>query len=115
MVGHTHEDIDQFFSVISKHLKQLHVICPDLESLLEAIKDAFKHSKDHSSKSFLQVITLPATSIFSYSALYEPIIDPAIAYHQEPHQFRVKTFENFSPNEPNLKVVLLRNLQNVGS
>ena len=37
MVGHTHEDIDQFFSIIliiiATHLRKLETICPDFESL----------------------------------------------------------------------------------
>ena len=33
MVGHTHEDIDQFFSIISAHLRKLETICPDFQSL----------------------------------------------------------------------------------
>ena len=37
MVGHTHEDIDQFFSVISSWLKKWETICPDIESLEQAI------------------------------------------------------------------------------
>ena len=41
MVGHTHEDIDQFFSVIASWLKRFETICPDIESLKQAIKAAF--------------------------------------------------------------------------
>ena len=42
MVGHTHEDIDQFFSIISSWLRKVQTICPDPQSLSEAIIDAFR-------------------------------------------------------------------------
>ena len=45
MVGHTHEDIDQFFSIISSWLRKVQMICPDPQSLSEAIKDAFWQRK----------------------------------------------------------------------
>ena len=41
MVGHTHEDIDQFFSIISIHLKKETVVCPDQHSLRIEIPNAF--------------------------------------------------------------------------
>lgn len=40
MIGHTHEDIDQFLSVISAWLKKWETICPDIDSLLEEIQKA---------------------------------------------------------------------------
>ena len=61
MVGHTHKDIDQYFSVISQHLKQLHIICPDQPSLLKEIQNAFK---DMSEKP--EVIVLSAFQIIDY-------------------------------------------------
>ena len=76
MVGHTHEDIDQFFSVISQHLKQLHVICPDQPSLLKEIQNAFK---DMSEKP--EVIVLSAFQIFDYIKFYDPVLDEALAYY----------------------------------
>jgi hypothetical protein len=54
---------------------------------------------------FLEILSIQPTAIFSYSTVYEPFIDKSIAYHQEPHQFRVKTF--VLPNNPHQTVVLL--------
>ena len=56
MVGHTHEDIDQFFSVISKHLKQLHVNCPDLQSFVEEVRKAFSDPKESQMLFFLSLL-----------------------------------------------------------
>ena len=87
MVGHTHEDIDQFFSVISKHLKQVHITCPDQQTLLKEVANAFQNAIDRP-----EVLVLSALDIFDYKRLYDPVLDPDLAYHQEPHQFRIKTF-----------------------
>ena len=50
MVRHIREDIDQFFSAISKHLKQQQVIininCPDLQSFVEEVRKSFSDSKE---------------------------------------------------------------------
>ena len=40
MVGHTHEDIDQFFSCIARYLEDHKVLT--VEGLIEAIKHAYK-------------------------------------------------------------------------
>ena len=61
MVGHTHEDIDQFFSVIALYLKQLHVVCPDQPSFLEGICDAFADSLAKP-----EVVVLSPCEIFDY-------------------------------------------------
>jgi hypothetical protein len=89
MVGHTHEDIDQFFSVIALYLKQLHVVCPDQPSLLEGIRDAFADSLAKP-----EVVVLSPREIFDYKMFYDPVIDESLAYHQEPHQYRFKLFHD---------------------
>ena len=100
MVGHTHEDIDQFFSVISKHLKQLHVNCPDQQSLFAEMKKAFSKVDD-----VPEIFTFLATEMFDYCAFYDPVIDSEISYHQEPHVFRIKQF--VISNGPPVQVVTL--------
>ena len=40
MVGHTHENIDQFFQCIARYLQDLEVLTA--EGLIEAIKHAYK-------------------------------------------------------------------------
>jgi hypothetical protein len=88
MVGHTHDDIDQVFATISTHLRQIHVFCPDRESLFKAIRDAFIKAEEKP-----QIIPLAATEIFDYTAFYKHFIDKSISHHQMPHQFRIKTFK----------------------
>ena len=68
MVGHTHEDIDQFFSVISTWLKKWETICPDVESLEQTIKNAFIPNGREPPK----VICLTAAQIFDYDKFYDP-------------------------------------------
>lgn len=87
MVGHTHEDIDQVFATIAGHLKQLHIVCPDRESLMAAIRDAFQKEKDKPT-----IHTIYAPEVPDYTAFYKHFIDKTISQHQKPHQFRVKRF-----------------------
>ena len=102
MVGHTHEDIDQGFATISGHLRQLHVICPDWESLIRESKNAFLKAEDKPT-----IVSLAATDIFDYIAFYKKIIDKNISYHQMPHQFRIKCFKMSSSNPDRTDVVLV--------
>jgi hypothetical protein len=99
MVGHTHEDIDQFFSVIAKHLRKIDVICADQPSLFKAIEEAFAHWKDRP-----VVKTFSATSMFDYVEWYGQLIDPELHYFQEPHVFRIKKFRD--PNAVNADEVV---------
>ena len=71
--------------MISQHLKQLHIICPDQPSLLKEIQNAFK---DMSEKP--EVIVLSAFQIIDYRKFYDPVLDETLAYYQEPHQFHFK-------------------------
>jgi hypothetical protein len=91
MVGHTHEDIDQMFSIISSYLKKESVICPDQASFFQAICDAFK---DENLKP--EVISLTALDVHDYVAFYDQYIDTHIHHYQEPHQFRIKEFTDSS-------------------
>jgi hypothetical protein len=68
MVGHTHEDIDQFFSIISRHLKKNHVLCPDQTTLFQEIQNAFKDKDERP-----VVLELLAQTIFDYVTLYRPV------------------------------------------
>jgi hypothetical protein len=87
MVGHTHEDIDQFFSVIAKHLRKVHILCPDQPSLFKAVHEAFEKPADRP-----VVMTFDATDIVDYRVLYDPRMDDEFHYYQEPHAFRIKIF-----------------------
>ena len=87
MVGHTHEDIDSFFSTIAAKLKS-GIVCPDFQSMVAAIQSAFDEPFDKPLVTFFNAI-----DIFDYTKLYEPVIDSTIAYHQHPHQFRIKRFD----------------------
>ena len=87
MVGHTHEDIDSFFSTIAAKLKS-GIVCPDFQSMVAAIQSAFDEPFDKPLVTFFNAI-----DIFDYTKLYEPVIDSTIAYHQHPHQFCIKRFD----------------------
>ena len=41
-----------------------------------------------------EVIILSAFQIFDYIKFYDPVLDEALAYYQEPHQFRFKVFKD---------------------
>ena len=50
MVGHTHEVIDQFFSIIATHLCKFQTICPDFESLEQETAKACHQSPKNRSQ-----------------------------------------------------------------
>ena len=104
VVGHTHDDIDQVFATISTYLRQVHVVCPDRESLFRAIEDAFIKAEEKP-----LVFPLAATDIFDYTAFYEHKIDKNISHHQIPHQFRIKTFKTTNEEETELVLVHYKN------
>ena len=87
MVGHTHEDIDQFFSIISAHLRKLETICPDFQSLETEIANSFLQSKKNKSQ-LPNIRRLCAVEIFDYDRYYLPHINAMLAHHSIPHQFR---------------------------
>ena len=78
MVGHTHEDIDQFFSTIATHLKNIETLCPDQPFLFQEIRNAFKNSVDQP-----DIFCLQVSEIFDYVNYYESVLDPSLAHHQE--------------------------------
>ena len=87
MTGHTHEDIDSFFSTIASKMRS-GIVCADLESFRAAVESAFQENdKPH-------IVFINAVDVFDYKSLYTPLIDKNIAYHQEPHQFRIKRFDS---------------------
>ena len=100
MVGHTHDDIDQVFATISTYLRQVHVVCPDRESLFRAIEDAFIKAEEKPI-----VFPLAATNIFDYTGFHEHKIDKNISHHLIPHQFRIKTFKTTNEEETELVLV----------
>ena len=104
MVGHTHDDIDPVFATISTYLRQVHVVCPDRESLFRAIEDAFIKAEEKP-----LVFPLAATDIFDYTAFYKHKIDKNISHHQIPHQFRIKTFKTTNEEETELVLVHYKN------
>ena len=80
--------IDQFFSVISSWLKKWETICSDIESLEQAIKNAFS-SKGRPPPI---VLRLNAPDVFDYDSFFLPKLNQKLAYHSIPHQFRFKSF-----------------------
>ena len=89
MTGHTHKDIDSFFSTIASKLRS-GIICPDrqLQSFVQAVSAAFDDPKDKPVLCYLN-----ACDIFDYKELYGPLVDKTIAYHQQPHQFCNKHYD----------------------
>ena len=57
MVGHTHEDIDSFFSTIAAKLKS-GIVCPDFQSMVAAIQSAFDEPFDKPLVTFFNAIAI---------------------------------------------------------
>ena len=87
MTGHTHEDIDSFFSTIASKLRS-GIICPDRQSFDQAVSAAFDDPKDKPVLCYLN-----ACDIFDSKELYGPLVDKTIAYLQQPHQFCIKHYD----------------------
>ena len=69
MVRRTHEDIDQVFATIASHLRQIHISCPDKESLYNTIQDAFRKLEDKPT-----IFPLGAMDVFDYTEFYKSIV-----------------------------------------
>lgn len=87
MVGQIHEDIDQFFSIIStwlkrwgKWLKRWEIICHDFHSLKVEILKYFSSKQRN----------LTFTNMILF---YIPHLNEKLTYHSIPHQFKFQTFE----------------------
>ena len=92
MVGHTHEDIDQYFSIISSWLRKTEIICPDHISLKKEIESAFAQSKKNKTQVPV-IVDVNACQLFNYDLYYKQHINPSLCYYSKPHQFRFKKFE----------------------
>jgi hypothetical protein len=92
MVGHTHEDIDQLFSVIAAWLRKHETICPDPPSLRDAIIAAFANSPKLKFQ-IPHVFFLHALELFDYDKFYDGFMNKTLCYYSKPHQFRFKTFD----------------------
>jgi hypothetical protein len=79
MVGHTHDNIDQIFGTIAAHLKQIHIVCPDRDTLFACIINAFLKMEDKPT-----IFSVAATEVFDFTSFYETFIDKKISYHQIP-------------------------------
>ncbi|XP_033124318.1 uncharacterized protein LOC117122730 [Anneissia japonica] len=76
MVGHTHEDIDQMFSCVSKYLKKHRTVT--LDHLQHAIETSYQK---------LTITTSVITHIFDIKDWIQPYLQD-IRYHSKPHQFK---------------------------
>ncbi|CAM9955529.1 unnamed protein product, partial [Heterosigma akashiwo] len=85
MTGHTHEDIDSYFSILAKYLRKDNVICPDPPSLHDAIRSAFSK---HDPSEVPVVKVMEQFEVFDFTSFFKPHLDPKIAFHSIPHQFR---------------------------
>jgi hypothetical protein len=58
------------------------------------LKAAFKQESDKP-----EVVFLDVCNILDYTSFYEPLVNPDMHYHQEPHCFRIKNFCNSNADE----------------
>ena len=86
MVGHTHEDIDQLFSVIAAWLHKHDTICPDPPSLRDAIIAAFANSSKHQFQ-IPEVFFLNALEIYNYDKFYGGFVNKSLCYYSKPRQY----------------------------
>ena len=79
MVGHTHEDVDQLFSLMSKQLKKYDIITPERfeKAIVTALTDA-GHENVHFEFLDFQ---------HDYKSWLESKIDPNLKYYKKPHVF----------------------------
>jgi hypothetical protein len=79
MVGHTHEDIDQLFSVISGKVKVVDMVTPDCMGKIvkNALIDAGYDNVDFEVLTFLH----------DYKGWLTPLIDPHFKNYRKPHAF----------------------------
>ena len=69
------------------------------------MKNAFAEQVDKP-----DIFELFATEIFDFDIFYRAVLDSKIAYHQDPHQFRIKLFSHGSSST----VVALLHYKNWG-
>ncbi len=81
MVGHTHEDVDQYFSCISSWLRKRNILT--LSSLCEGIEKCYKHNGSNPTP-----VPIIVKSMHDYTSWLIPHLEP-IFNHSRPHQFRI--------------------------
>ena len=86
--GHSHEDIDQMFSVISSHLRDRNISCASQQIFFEALQTAFTR-KGHPAP---RVEQIGAPEVFNYDDMYLPLVNKKLAHISKPHQFRFQMF-----------------------
>jgi hypothetical protein len=93
-VGHTHEDIDQQFSVVARYLKKRTTWTP--QDLLQSVKDALAPSKYHEENQMLPSVHVSMHNVnWDVSGWLSPHIDRRLAnYRRECHVFRFAAFDN---------------------
>jgi hypothetical protein len=82
-VGHTHEDIDARFGVISQSLRRKSLYT--VEQFVERIHKAFSYSPD--------VEVVPVTAIYNYYEFYNKFVDSKFSVYKEErtmHGFRIE-------------------------
>ena len=77
MVGHTHEDIDQLFSCISRHLARINVL-----TLLELIREIGRSYSPSIKASLL-------TFMYDVRQWMEGFTEAGLSGHANQHQFKV--------------------------
>ena len=76
MTGHTHEDVDQFFSRISTKLQKTNV--PTLPDLLRIVPQSYSHP----------TTAQRIQTVYDVKHWLEPVMEP-MTQHSRPHQFKI--------------------------
>ena len=93
IVGHTHEDLDQIFSIISRHLHTLNLDTAD--DFMDAVLDALKN---HYLPSFIEQVYQQ----FEYKKYIKKHLDPKLKYYTIPHVFSFTRGEAYQNDDGDL-------------
>jgi len=85
--GHTHEDIDQCFSIFRKQLHDRNVYCPaDCQAFLESCYSSLSHKPDSSLANFSWEVVDSHGSFYDWKSFLLPHM-VEVSQHSQPHHF----------------------------
>ncbi len=79
MVGHTHEDVDQFFSRISSWLSKHNV--PTLDALMKGVEKCFR-------KAGTNTTSIQLDQMYDITGMLQPYLEQ-MKFHSKPHVFKI--------------------------
>ena len=83
IVGHTHCNLDQFFSVLARKIHSAPFIASPL-AMRDLISIAHKDPKER------PLHNIHVEMVHDYKTLFEPIVNKNLKFYQVPHRFRIK-------------------------